>query len=405
MWVSRVIFLMVVLLVIMIVPSVQAQRLEGIVSPGIIINLPSRTLALYSGEQIVKEYPVTIGKPATPTPIGEFSVIEKEVNPVWIPPGRGYIVQSGPDNPLGYRWMGFLPLYGVHGTNAPWAIGLAVSNGCVRMLEEDAEELFEVVRYGTPVKVMYERVKVQIDDNGQASVGIYPDVYGLGPVNLTDVRNKLAQYGLDGMASDQFLLKQIRDEADKQVVFATFFNIKVNNNHLNEHGVIIDRTLYIPIWPVATAKKSNIIWDDATKTVKNDKQAATGIVMGNVIYVSLENLEKLYGGQLVWNSGDNTLEVNQINVLINENFFTSDVRTIDHVLAVPALPLANRLGYKSSLDTVKGTMVVDGIEAPVTMINDQAYLSITKINELFHAHVYWNEGRHTIEITFPLKNK
>jgi L,D-transpeptidase ErfK/SrfK len=258
-YVCRVVISVALLLMMIVAPTAQAQQLQSVLSPGIIINLPSRTLTLYSGETMVKEYPIAIGKPSTPTPLGSFAIIQKEMNPVWIPPGKGYVVPSGPDNPLGYRWMGFLPLYGVHGTNAPWAIGLAVSNGCVRMLEEDAEELYEVVRYGTPLRITYERVKVRVDESGQASIGIYPDVYGYRQVSLADVKNKLAEYGLAGMVSENFLIKQIQDEPDKQVVFAKFFTLKVNDKVLNERGVMIDDVLYVPIWPIATAKKSNIV--------------------------------------------------------------------------------------------------------------------------------------------------
>jgi lipoprotein-anchoring transpeptidase ErfK/SrfK len=89
----------------------------------IVINLPSRTLELYSGYDLVKAYPVAIGKPSTPTPLGEFSVFEKEMNPAWYPPRTGEVIPSGPWNPLGYRWVGFYGLVGFHGTNAPWAIG------------------------------------------------------------------------------------------------------------------------------------------------------------------------------------------------------------------------------------------------------------------------------------------
>lgn len=403
-YVCRVVIFVALLLIMIVAPTAQAQQLQSVLLPEIIINLPSRTLTLYSGETLVKEYPIAIGKPSTPTPLGSFTIIQKEVNPVWIPPGRGYVVPSGPDNPLGYRWMGFLPLYGVHGTNAPWAIGLAVSNGCIRMLEEDAEELYEVVRYGTPLKITYERVKVRVDENGQASIGIYPDVYGYRQVSLADVKNKLAECGLTGMASEVFLIKQLQDEPDKQVVFAKFFNLKVNDKVLNEHGVIIDDVLYIPIWPVATAKKSNVVWNDAARTITMDKQSVPGIIMGDVIYVTLANLDKLYGGQNSWNSNENLLEINQINVLFNGKFVTSDVRTIDNVLAVPSTQFVALLGQKVSWDASKQNLLVDGVAIPITTLDDRAYLQITKINEFFKAHVYWNESAHTIEITYPFKN-
>ena len=83
---------------------------------------------------------------------------EKLPNPVWykttssgaketIPPGD-------PKNELGTRWIGFKPAYGIHGTIDPKSIGKAMSNGCVRMHNEDVEELYDLVVVGTPVKII-----------------------------------------------------------------------------------------------------------------------------------------------------------------------------------------------------------------------------------------------------------
>ncbi len=117
-------------------------------SLSIVINVPSRTLALYNDENLIREYPIAIGKLSTPTPLGNYKILNMEENPVWIPPGRDETVPSGPDNPLGYRWIEFYPTYGIHGTNAPWSIGTAASNGCIRMREADAEDLYQLVKVG-----------------------------------------------------------------------------------------------------------------------------------------------------------------------------------------------------------------------------------------------------------------
>ena len=44
-------------------------------------------------------------------------------------------------------------IYGIHGTDKPWSIGQAVSHGCVRMYNQDAEELYGKVPVGTPVRI------------------------------------------------------------------------------------------------------------------------------------------------------------------------------------------------------------------------------------------------------------
>ena len=162
----------------------------------IIINIPSRTLELYAGNSLVQEYQIAVGTPATPSPIGSYKIFYKEVNPTWFPPEKPGTVKKpavppGPDNPLGYRWMEFLATYGIHDTNAPWSIGTAASNGCIRMHEVDVEKLYEVVEIGTPVLLTYERVKLRADLNGRYVLTLYPDIYNLKRIQLQDIKEKL----------------------------------------------------------------------------------------------------------------------------------------------------------------------------------------------------------------------
>ena len=80
----------------------------------ITLNLASRLLTLYEGMEKVRIYPVAVGAPETPSPVGEFSISEKEVNPSWTDPKTEITVPSGPSNPLGYRWLGLYGNYGIH---------------------------------------------------------------------------------------------------------------------------------------------------------------------------------------------------------------------------------------------------------------------------------------------------
>jgi L,D-transpeptidase ErfK/SrfK len=302
---KRLVCLVVLLFTVMPVAAAEKE----VDAHQIIINLPSRTLQLYSGTTMSKEYSVAIGKPATPTPVGNFHIFDKERDPVWIPPGRDYVVLSGPDNPLGYRWMEFFPLYGIHGTNAPWTIGMAVSNGCVRMHEEDAEELFEIVRYGTPINITYDRIKIDIDSKGQASIGVYPDIYGYKTITLADINDKLAEYGCKGFVSDEFLLSIIKEANGKQVTFARLQNIKVNDTPLSQRAISIDNKTYIPTWAVAVACKSNFTWDDKNQLIWKDNVPFHGVVKGDIIYSSIEDVQKLFSLQQVQEQ-DNYLEFN-----------------------------------------------------------------------------------------------
>ncbi len=148
------------------------------------INVPSRKLYLIQGNLILKEYPVAVGKSkAFMTPVGDFKVQVKDNKPGWTNPYTLKKIPPGPNNPLGTRWIGFLTkagdiVYGIHGTNQPESIGKFISHGCVRMKITDAEELFDLVDLGSPVKVKYERVEIQ-EHNNRLKLTLHPDPYGL----------------------------------------------------------------------------------------------------------------------------------------------------------------------------------------------------------------------------------
>ena len=111
-------------------------------------------LDVYLNGQFVKEYPVSTGM-YDKTPEGEFVISVKQVNPTWYSP-EGVIPYGDPRNLLGTRWLGFkekgdITGYGIHGTIDESSIGKEASNGCIRMHNRDAEELYDMVPEGTKV--------------------------------------------------------------------------------------------------------------------------------------------------------------------------------------------------------------------------------------------------------------
>ena len=70
-------------------------------------------------------------------------------------PGLPVYMRGGPGNPLGVRalYIGWTE-YRIHGTTAPYSIGTASSNGCIRMHNADVVDLFERVHVGAPVIVL-----------------------------------------------------------------------------------------------------------------------------------------------------------------------------------------------------------------------------------------------------------
>ena len=106
----------------------------------IIVNVGAKRLTVYQSGILFREYIVATGKPETPTPIGIFEVVNKEIDP---------------GGPYGTRWLGLSARgYGIHGTNDPSSIGNAASNGCIRMYNEDIEALFDITVVGTPVRIL-----------------------------------------------------------------------------------------------------------------------------------------------------------------------------------------------------------------------------------------------------------
>ena len=140
------------------------------------INLAARSLAVYEGQKRIRLYPIGPGKASTPTPVGYFKVESKDLNPTWTDPtDPEYSIPSGESNPLGYRWMEVQGNYGIHGTNKPESIGHYVSNGCIRMNEKDVEDVFDLVKVGTPIEITYNRIVVEKTDDNQVAYYIYPD--------------------------------------------------------------------------------------------------------------------------------------------------------------------------------------------------------------------------------------
>ncbi|WP_421591862.1 L,D-transpeptidase [Shinella sp. M27] len=132
----------------------------------IVIDTNNRFLYLVLGNGQARRYGVGVGKPGFEW-AGAHTITRKAEWPTWTPPqemisreaAKGHYLpasmEGGPENPLGSRAM-YLgsTLYRIHGTNAPWTIGYAVSSGCIRMRNEDVVDLYDRVNVGTKVIVI-----------------------------------------------------------------------------------------------------------------------------------------------------------------------------------------------------------------------------------------------------------
>ncbi|MFL0250795.1 L,D-transpeptidase family protein [Clostridium neuense] len=106
----------------------------------ILVDVSTNTLAIFQDDKMIKSYTIASGKSTTPSPIGNWTIINKDT---W---GEGF----------GGRWMGFnVPWgkYGIHGTTSPNSIGWSSSHGCIRMRNNDVFELYKIIPIGTKVIV------------------------------------------------------------------------------------------------------------------------------------------------------------------------------------------------------------------------------------------------------------
>ncbi len=152
----------------------------------IVINVPEMRLYHFQPKKgIVSTYPVTVGEEETPTPLGTFRVVNREIDPEWNIPSKlqnkyhQKIMPAGDDNPIGKYWLGLSSRgYGIHGTDNAWSVGRILSNGCIRLYPEDIEKLFDRVPKRTIVEIIYEPVK--FGTRGKVIfVEIHEDPYGL----------------------------------------------------------------------------------------------------------------------------------------------------------------------------------------------------------------------------------
>ncbi|MDD2586703.1 MAG: L,D-transpeptidase family protein, partial [Syntrophomonadaceae bacterium] len=124
--------------------------------PSIVIDIDRRIL-LFVSTNFVKTYQVAVGKKKTPTPLGNWTIVSKALNP---------------GGPFGVRWMRLsVPWggYGIHGTNNPKSIGKAVSHGCIRLYNEDVVEVYDLTPIGTSVIIVgkaYASRTLKLGDKG-----------------------------------------------------------------------------------------------------------------------------------------------------------------------------------------------------------------------------------------------
>ena len=122
----------------------------------VVVSIPDRKLAVIDNDTVIRIFPVAVGADLSPSPTGEFQVVNRLDNPTYYHPGT--VIPPGAGNPIGTRWIGLNKKgYGIHGTNVPQSIGKASSHGCIRLRNSDVEQLFPLMEVGDTVEIHGER--------------------------------------------------------------------------------------------------------------------------------------------------------------------------------------------------------------------------------------------------------
>jgi hypothetical protein len=145
-----------------VAPEVTSDTL----GPTIVVRVDRNRLDLYDGFEVERSWDVATAKPGYTTPVGVWNIWDKRENPTWYNPaldswgaGLPAVVPGGPGNPMGTRaiYIDAPGLIRIHGTTDPTSIGRYASHGCIRMRNEEVEDLFERIAVGAHVVVVGHR--------------------------------------------------------------------------------------------------------------------------------------------------------------------------------------------------------------------------------------------------------
>lgn len=259
----------------------------------VLVNIPARSLRVYDNDRTVAIYPVGVGKINTPTPQGYFKVVEKIVNPTWTDPANtSNSIPSGPNNPLGYRWIGIGGNYGIHGTNKPDSVGHYVSNGCIRMVEANVEKVFDMVDVGTEVQLVYNRLVIDKAQDGRVAYYIYPDGYNIQNLSVDFVKKGLAGYGIADFVTNDAIQNAINASNGQPNYVASPVNIIYNNAKLPYKAVNYQNLLYVPVNNLAKTLNTNV--NIANNQVTSDKGSANVNFYSGNAYMRVTDMANVF---------------------------------------------------------------------------------------------------------------
>lgn len=336
------------------------------------INIPALAMTVYSNEIEWGRFPVAVGKIATPTPEGRFTIVNKVINPTWSPPNRPP-VPPGPNNPLGRYWLGLsLKSYGIHGNNRPSSIGHPVSNGCIRMRNEDIKRLYTVLPVGTPVQIIYRLVESERAPNNKLYISVYPDVYRRVKDPWHEIRTHLITEFPDGTIHEEGLRWVWGGKSLRRVEIPRTVPVKVDGERYSHNGFVWYDQLYLP-------------------------HALRGYFGGRTDasppFLPYEELNAIYPGGFILDQNEDELNLKTIRVMINGQEFSTRALYIDE----PLLELEHVL----SLLGADNPTIAAGLDGSLTAMEYEGrrWIRLSKISLLSgRISVEWDPGRSLVQL-------
>lgn len=368
--------------------------------PALVINIPSFTLTYFLDGKEVKKYPVAVGKPTAPTPVGSFRIINKVVNPTWYPPLGGRPVPPGPANPLGRYWLGFLPSgYGLHGNNNPSSIGKAVSLGCVRLRNEDVEELFSLIPVGTPLTITYATMGLETDPvNGQTCLVFYPDIYRRGTPSVEEVAARLDELGFAG----RYTPGEIKSALLASRYGASFISlgtrVRIVGEEVAVETAVVSGETLLAVRPVLTAFRLPVAWDARRQAVVSGDTILPVHLVGRRSFARLADLERVLGIRSAWNEEEKVLELFQWVIKVNGRELRTGAWYEDGQVWLPVGGVAQALGKKVTWDAKRQVVLSAEKEWPGRIRGQELFVSAEVLAEALQAKVTVIGGAKLVEV-------
>ncbi|WP_066504344.1 L,D-transpeptidase [Abyssisolibacter fermentans] len=360
----------------------------------IIVNIAQRILILKEGDNL-KEYPIAVGKSATPTPLGEYNVINKAVNPYY----KKLDIKGGSEeNPLGSRWISFKYHYGIHGNNDPDSIGTYASGGCIRMHERDVQEIYSASSVGTPVKVFYDPIDISYDINGdnpiiKAQRDYYKNIKNYDELIIEKLKNLKIYSKIEKERLEQLLDKLKKHET----VFSDSWCLFINKKYISKDIIEKDQEYYVKKADIEKFFNIDIYSLEKTDYAKLLGSKVGQIITNDIKYIKIKDLHSVLKGSLVINDTEKNICLDSNLLKINKKLFSNVI----NLTTEPKAPLyrLNKifdLNYNFKDDTVN--LFDKDEDISYILYDNQPYVDLTELSEITNCTVDVSTYNKTVNI-------